>query len=223
MDDKQNAQLDLISKKAASLKKKKKEPPLTAAQLKAKTQREFAERLKRQAEELKAKEAEAKRLANRKPPPEPYTYSVPDPRVLPFPKIAVIRPEDRQELVPIAEVLEAKRVKELTGSEPFKQFELNLNLDPLIERSFAELDAPLAEIGKKFQTGEGQEPAKRKLVPAGKQISIAQVIKSRALLVRDFELYERAPLLAEDEAIRVLSEFTAADPTFPYEYSRELG
>jgi hypothetical protein len=75
---------------------------------------------------------------------------VPDPRVLPFPKIPVIRPEDRQEMVPIAEVLEAKRVKELTNTDTFQQFEQNLNLDPLIERSFAELDGPLEGLSKKF-------------------------------------------------------------------------
>jgi hypothetical protein len=85
------------------------------------------------------------------------------------------------------------------------------------------LEAPLEDIGRKFQSGEGQEPLKRKLVPAGKQVSITQVIKSRALLARDFELYERAPLLADDEAIRVLSRFTSEDPTFPFEYSHELG
>jgi hypothetical protein len=58
---------------------------------------------------------------------------VPDARVIPFPKIAVIRPEDRQEMVPIAEVLEAKRIRELTNTENFQAFEENLNLDPLIE------------------------------------------------------------------------------------------
>ena len=61
------------------------------------------------------------------------------------------------------------------------------------------------------------------MVPAGKQISIAEVIKSRALIAKDFELYEKAAFLAEDEAIRVLSQYTAADPSFPYEYSQELG
>ena len=108
-------------------------------------------------------------------------------------------------MVPIAEVLEAKRVKELTNSETFQAFEQNLNLDPLIERSFADLEGPLGEVSRKFQSGEGQEPPKRKLVPAGKQIVISEVIKSRALIAKDFDLYEKAPFLAEDEAIRVLS------------------
>ena len=62
----------------------------------------------------------------------------------------MIRPEDRQELVPIAEVLEAKRVKELTNSDTFQAFEQNLNLDPLIERSFADLEGPLEAVSKKF-------------------------------------------------------------------------
>ena len=92
-------------------------------------------------------------------------------------------------------------MNDLLNNPNFKQFEQALDLDPLIDEKFGELDINLEEISKKFQSGE-IEP--KKMVVPNAKVDIIQVIKSKALVSKDFELFERAHLLNNQEAIKVL-------------------
>lgn len=46
-------------------------------------------------------------------------------------------------------------------------------------------------------------------------------MKNRALEVKDFEMFEKAPLMEEKDAIEKLRQIIYDDPTFPFEYSEQ--
>jgi uncharacterized protein YozE (UPF0346 family) len=46
-------------------------------------------------------------------------------------------------------------------------------------------------------------------------------VKNRALEVKDFEMFEKAPLMEEKDAIEKLRQIIYDDPTFPFEYSEQ--
>lgn len=53
------------------------------------------------------------------------------------------------------------------------------------------------------------------------KIDVRQVVKKRALDIKDFELFEKAPLMEEKDAIEKLRQIVYDDPTFPFEYSEQ--
>lgn len=46
-------------------------------------------------------------------------------------------------------------------------------------------------------------------------------MKNRALEVKDFEMFEKAPLMEEKDAIEKLRQIVYDDPSFPFEYSEQ--
>lgn len=69
----------------------------------------------------------------------------------------MIRPEDRQGMPPVKEMLEQKRLKELKNNETFRQFEMDLDLDSVISKKFEELDQDLDQIKDKFHGLNGND------------------------------------------------------------------
>ena len=69
----------------------------------------------------------------------------------------MIRPEDRQGMPPVKEMLEQKRLKELKNNETFRQFEMDLDLDSVISKKFEELDQDLDQIKDKFYGLSGND------------------------------------------------------------------
>jgi hypothetical protein len=175
----------------------------------AQKKKDYAASVAKEKADNKAAKIEAARMAALTAPVKTYDFIVPDSAYLPFPAIGTIRPEDRQELQSVQSMLEEKRLKELKNNPTFKSFESDLNLDEVISDKFEELEIGLEKIKTDFMGLNGNEmlriarSTKKRKQPEN-NVDVRQVVKSRALQVKDFELFEKAPLMDEKDAIEKL-------------------
>lgn len=151
-------------------------------------------------------------------------------------------PEGEANQKTVAEIVAEQESKRLERDDKFQKFSVDLGVDDILDEKFMEMDEALDEIwrnhicvGDEFEFDDITDKKEEikaalagtqrgyKKVEVGQNINVKHVIRSKALDDKNFDLYERVPLLSPEEAVKVLQSLQEKDPEWAYDYTQSDG